>query len=1297
MNKIPKLRKLLRRNTQLSQLLRLLLLLPLLTVVSCTDELFKSPFAVQFPHQNGHYIGDQITDFIITYDRPITTADIYLNGNRISDEFNYGSSSAMAPIRNIRKYLREGENTLTVDPMAFGPTIKFTADTQGPTIIVSDAKITGSTMHVKGQLRDASDVSSLVLKKWKVLGIHEKTGIVQREQVGSNINIPVKQDKSFSLNGISVADTDIYTFESVDIHGLTNKKEYLANNATGEAMKVSNAMRMAIGDTLVQSLRPFIASSLFNGLRKMPIDIRDACWKDNNKPSPEFPAAQDPNGGFCAADQTGSTFNPGLNPIRMNMPIIGNADTIVKRLHMVNDTSRQSTVLLNDFKIEANDRLYLDMEITDIDVSLIIKAGGILGDLTMSMQIAKTTVDTGVLVQAVNKKMHVEMVNSNFGLQGITTTELKVWGMNLTGIGNAIIPLLEGLIAGMLPDIINPILQDNLEKVVIGAKMLDEDDLTKEYFEYALNVETIKTDSTLGGANEMLVGLETWANVLSLDPKNANTAIGSVYVEDPIDISMVYNAQAEGTANISFALSSNAFNQALAVIFNTGLSHFTLMDGEMFYGADPDQPAGTKDGQTRTRLYPGTPPFFILESLNGTTGGAAAASIGYELATLYLDKFENGQWKNQITLEVDLSIAATIDQEDQIVKLGIHGTPSLNIHKTINNTGLPFTQKMLQTLVDAVFVYFIPSLNQNVFRLDMSQIADQSLNGTRMYYRYVDNTDDMSGELVKRHRRYSFNAPCDGDQNCVTENGSSCTSGAGCFKHVCDTLGKTAYPQQPGKSLVCQTIDFVMSTSTVSSIGAKGSNLFFQMQANERGFTPSPGLPNMDLDGDGIMDKRDNCAVPRAMLEAAVVLAGGLTGTSAIVDSAGKLKAGKENEIKSYINKWLAYEMIDGVDGKTGTFSGVTSKGNYYLDENGGGAVAPAGTAKNPTDPTIAALNYKTFNNRNIVDWWDYMRKGDSPVASSLATDDYPWITMRYNNPSQRNTDGDRVGELCEEDDDRDGVYTDNGAPYDTCTAVMDPSNHPGRCTIDAEDSFRNPVFVLFKNMYKTNATGTPMCITHHGFKAPPSTDNGNDLVSSGKASSLAWAVCNPADLTQRFYVQDSGDNPRTLDGSSAQERIIYIYTNPDKQSIPGFYDQENYHFLATTIANAWPNANSKYWANDDVVVTAIAGYATANQGSWRKWVLSAAYQGGAETEVDALQFKDYPYLVESFRTWQVYNKRNCIFSKLGYAGSTHDLPDVDDNSCFVGSTEIENRKRAAFDILLGEDMTPWRGRFASD
>ena len=82
---------------------------------------------------------------------------------------------------------------------------------------------------------------------------------------------------------------------------------------------------------------------------------------------------------------------------------------------------------------------------------------------------------------------------------------------------------------------------------------------------------------------------------------------------------------------------------------------------------------------------------------------------------------------------------------------------------------------------------------------------------------------------------------------------------------------------------------------------------------------------------------------------------------------------------------------------------------------------------------------------------------------------------MLLSNTNQQNTDGDRIGEMCEDDADRDGIYSDNttASDADNCPSVSDPTNNPGYCSIDLAD------FVMFKTQNNDSGHANGSCMDH--------------------------------------------------------------------------------------------------------------------------------------------------------------------------------------------------------------------------
>lgn len=58
--------------------------------------------------------------------------EVYLNGTDVSKHFNVAAQSAEANFNDLKKYIKQGKNVLSVEPTSRGPRIEFEADTQGP-------------------------------------------------------------------------------------------------------------------------------------------------------------------------------------------------------------------------------------------------------------------------------------------------------------------------------------------------------------------------------------------------------------------------------------------------------------------------------------------------------------------------------------------------------------------------------------------------------------------------------------------------------------------------------------------------------------------------------------------------------------------------------------------------------------------------------------------------------------------------------------------------------------------------------------------------------------------------------------------------------------------------------------------------------------------------------------------------------------------------------------------------------------------------------------------------------------
>jgi hypothetical protein len=156
------------------------------------------------------------------------------------------------------------------------------------------------------------------------------------------------------------------------------------------------------------------------------------------------------------------------------------------------------------------------------------------------------------------------------------------------------------------------------------------------------------------------------------------------------------------------------------------------------------------------------------------------------------------------------------------------------------------------------------------------------------------------------------------------------------------------------------------------------------------------------------------------------------------------------------------------------------------------------------------------------------MRTGDAGITTSN-WGAYPWLTVLFNNPSQINQDGpdgeDRIGDLCEGDDDRDGIWEsyDNGmADDDNCPYKYNPDQLDTQNPAGVGDACNaRTTFVLLRSLESAiEGGGTPRCLTRAGLD----TLGGNWISDTLKN----MVPCDASDTNQHWYMK--AVNPNDLD-----------------------------------------------------------------------------------------------------------------------------------------------------------------------
>lgn len=1322
-------------------------------LTSCgLDELNLTGYTIEAPERGATYVGTQsktplVNDgkpllpskFVVAYAEslpPSKQLNIVLNGNKVGHLFQHKATGAEADYSKLEQYLRQGENTLNVEPGSFGPSIVFNYDGQGPAIVVTEGYIDGNEAHISGLLRDASELNDkLEIQLYNITGEEANGKLKTSSPVNRTINVdPVTGEFSGTISVANMLDQPlIYKLKGTDKYGFSTTKEYLADDDGTQALALRNAVQVAVGETLVQALRPIIANSMYENLKVMPMDVRLGAWNDphicwingddkkeikgtvpgkaytqaefdkqkeklveagNSNPSVAAVFAEisscveqnDVASCNCGNEKDGATLPSNFDRLRGNMPGAGDIEIEVKRFYLDNGSqfNQQGTMLLNEFNLAANNELHLDLAITNMLVDITIHpVNGIIvlaGKMNLVLGLEQTFVKAVAKVNAENGRMDAALDKSQTSITFGKTPDVRegsIWGgLPITGLLGTLMPAIEGMITDMTPDIINSILAEELQKVVIGGVLAREDDPNSS-FDLRFDVAQLRTQPA-GADYDLYVALDSTTKVKGKDAY-VKSMLGPVFKEDPVNPAVVNNGVTG--SNLSVALNTNLINQALNATYATGVTHLTLHDGTTYYGAhpltpvDPDNSAKTlaKKGDTRVRLWPDVAPTISFMRDEGKSNSQAKAE--YTSATLYMDEAieKNGaiEWKNTIRLKVNFDLAVRIGQQDNAFVLSADGPPIFRINEMENKTAIQVPQAALQRLLDLAMSFGGSLIADQMMVFDFGEIIDETLNGTEVVYLSAKD-EAKTGEEAPECIIYN-----DGVAEPHPNSGGSVTLG-----------GDGKY------DLVCQTIEMRVSTETVTTEGQRRSNLFFQMTAEDKNAPPRMGIPNFDLDGDGVADLRgDNCTMPRAdIINLYRELSSENPELANDVDESGKPSAALHNEMRSRANALLAQRY-------GGSETAVPTRDDY--------------------------------KHYNFLRFW-----GDDPVVTADNSGSYPWLKMMYNNPSQSNIDGlstsnpegDRIGDLCEDDDDRDGIWasydgiegsqipmpTSNhpnaqyypdyafresgfiSAKPDNCPAIYNPDQTDSKQPFGVGDACNvRTTFVMLRNYQSKkdnviDGVETPMCLTHEGFI------NSNLFSSPMK---MAMKTCDPDDINQRWYMR--AVNGINIDGG------VEFYTNetrsPATASRLAAWGEQIEEDCSVGSKRSWTKIDHLRLVNRDNTALNNQNAKTYNKGG------GSCNERNARGDViwypelmvnestDVYDELQYPWQIRTLFDFNFNDpyRNNGINACISYAnagdGWTVDIDGEGERySCITHPGELRHR----WSIWAGSDEAPWNGEW---
>ncbi|CAA0105073.1 Uncharacterised protein [BD1-7 clade bacterium] len=754
----------------------------------CIDD---ANYSVSQPQSNTKYVGTSVApdnnlgfdmlpgQFVVTYDENPGTVNIYLNGNQIEQHFSFGPKQATADASALSDYLKQGENLLTVNPLGLGPTIAFTLDSKGPSVVIESVEYsnpadkTSGTVNISGKVNDASSIDSLVMK----------TGM--REQPLGNEVTATLDGNNFSISNVPVSfddggtntPYDLFGFAAEDEHGYQQEISLLRNGAP-----IDPLMAIRIDEVMLLQLVGFISSS--------------ASCKTGTDTSGYTSPRQLTENEVCTGFPPGTPFLDNLAKLSSGIM----KDITIEEMHIQNMEMRslsfdengdfvldltmypQSWSAANDPANPINGQVDNNSQV-GVYVIVSLKALGI--PITMDLFIESVDVKAKVKFAMENRELTVEVTPAT-DASALDMHDLRI--ENGTALGIDISGLLQSLIAGggldgIILSTIQGALDENLTSLQFPLTFGKTFDTPPDADDFKIDIlpESAGTNAGVGDtAGNLSMDYTGVFEALSVTP-NVPQTLGSYYVNDG-DLPPVAEADVSDSSSLVVSVNTNMINQMMLTMFNAGLMHMNVLSGDatglephlavqgnsIFFGPDGLSDSMGAANATRTRLIPTTPPNFRMLG-DGTT----QANISYVGASMEVDRNECSdgvcEWKNRFNVNLDIEAGVTLDSRDDVLFMTINGNPSVQINSLEDNLDLPFGLKLSDSLVqsalDLMIAVVIPQIAETELKITVSELCalvDPEADPTNCWSSTME-TDSVSSQGGHLSFKMGIDRDLDGD------------------------------------------------------------------------------------------------------------------------------------------------------------------------------------------------------------------------------------------------------------------------------------------------------------------------------------------------------------------------------------------------------------------------------------------------------------------------------------------------------------------------------------------------------
>ena len=620
--------------------------------------------------------------------KPGGSLNIYLNGNAIGSLFSYGATSATVNVAEIKDFLRQGSNTMTVEPLQFGPTATFILDSAGPQLTIKSVCYYGDDGCAVSSGEVQVDISAI-----------DPTDVTQVTLEGNTASL------NNGLYRVVVPVDSLYTFTAEDAFGFVSTMTYL-----GDGENIDEIFKVRIGESAISGLTPILDDAI-SGTQMDQQGVIDAGFGD----------------WLYAGNFSLGKIWVRIKSINLGKATINNFsfdDSVSNRIHLDIDmvpaestgytaAAKNDGAMITTARDEVGTYAVVDV-MTTYNLSYCEPDND---RFTSWFWCAPTTwaSDMALLMETmdVSGGVDISLTNGEFDVNFMDDVTLAMGDTEAEKdadfIGSIVVLLKDtNLFQNMMASIVETVLKENLNQIRIGMSISND---AGYQFDLVTQAQNVWTD-----ADNMYMQYSGMMDVTIPDP-GVKPSLGSYYIDTPLPELLDDTSTSED--NLAVTVNMNMVNQVLNTLYSIGMTHLTITaaDEQIHFGPDAVGDDMGADGDLKVELTPSGPGIMKLSGTQTNQG-----TLTYNEAQMTIYRKASGAWSPLFAVNVDISAGVLMWVDDQVFNMTINGSPDFRINSVKNYTILPISDELLSFAVDLMIMWGIPQVADTHLTIDIPDV-----------------------------------------------------------------------------------------------------------------------------------------------------------------------------------------------------------------------------------------------------------------------------------------------------------------------------------------------------------------------------------------------------------------------------------------------------------------------------------------------------------------------------------------------------------------------------------------------